>query len=76
MNKTLIDNSANLKMVSVLRECISMPEMDTIRIATGYWDIPGTALVVNELQGFLDREGTKLSNNKKITWYDFMYRSS
>ena len=60
MNKTLIDNSANLKMVSVLRECISMPEMDTIRIATGYWDIPGTALVVNELQGFLDREGTKL----------------
>ena len=60
MNKTLIDNSANLKMVSVLRECISMPEMDTIRIATGYWDIPGTALVVNELQEFLNREGTKL----------------
>lgn len=47
-------------MVSVLRECISMPEMDTIRIATGYWDIPGTALVVDELQSFLDREGTKL----------------
>lgn len=60
MNKTLIDNSANLKMVSVLRECISMPEMDTIRIATGYWDIPGTALVVDELQAFLEREGTKL----------------
>lgn len=60
MNKTLIDNSANLKMVSVLRECISMPEMDTIRIATGYWDIPGTALVANELQEFLAREGTKL----------------
>ncbi len=60
MNKTLIDNSANLKMVSVLRECISMPEMDTIRIATGYWDIPGTALVVSELQEFLSREGTKL----------------
>lgn len=60
MNKTLIDNSANLKMVSVLRECISMPEMDTIRIATGYWDIPGTALVVSELQEFLHREGTKL----------------
>lgn len=60
MNKTLIDNSANLKMVSVLRECISMPEMDTIRIATGYWDIPGTALVVSELQEFLERKGTKL----------------
>ena len=60
MNKTLIDNSANLKMVSVLRECISMTEMDTIRIATGYWDIPGTALVVDELQKFLERDGSKL----------------
>ena len=54
------DNSANLKMVSVLRECISMTEMDTIRIATGYWDIPGTALVVDELQKFLERDGSKL----------------
>lgn len=60
MNKTLIDNSTNLKMVSVLRECISMTEMDTIRIATGYWDIPGTALVVDELQKFLERDGSKL----------------
>lgn len=60
MNKTLIDNSTYLKMVSVLRECISMPEMDTIRIATGYWDIPGTALVVEELQKFLEREDAKL----------------
>lgn len=37
-----------------------MPEMDTIRIATGYWDIPGTALVVNELKEFLSRDGAKL----------------
>ncbi len=60
MNKTLIDNSANLKMVGALKECISMPEVDTIRIATGYWDIPGTALVVKELQEFLNRDGAKL----------------
>lgn len=60
MNKTLIDNSANLKMVTALKECISIPEMDTIRIATGYWDIPGTALVVNELKEFLSRDGAKL----------------
>lgn len=60
MNKTLIDNSANLKMVDVLNECIRMPEMDTIRIATGYWDIPGTALVIGELEKFLNYPGTKL----------------
>lgn len=60
MNKTLIDNSANLKMVTVLKGCISAPEMDTIRIATGYWDIPGTALIIDELTSFLDREGTQL----------------
>ncbi len=60
MNKTLIDNSANLKMVNVLKECISTPEMNTIRIATGYWDIPGMALVIDELSAFLNREGTKL----------------
>ena len=60
MNKTLIDNSANLKMVNVLKECISQPEMDTIRIATGYWDIPGTALVVDEVQEFLNRDNAKL----------------
>lgn len=60
MNKTLIDNSANLKMVNVLKECISQPEMDTIRIATGYWDIPGTALVVDEVQEFLNGDNAKL----------------
>jgi len=60
MNKTLIDNSTHLKMVGVLKECIRMPEMDTIRIATGYWDIPGTALVADELREFLQREGTTL----------------
>lgn len=60
MNKTLIDNSANLKMVSVLKDCISAPEMDTVRIATGYWDIPGTALIIDELTSFLNREGSQL----------------
>ena len=60
MNKTLIDNSANLKMVDTLKECISTQGMDTIRIATGYWDITGTALVVDELEKFLAIEGNKL----------------
>lgn len=60
ITKTLIDNSSNLKMVNVLKECIATPEMDTIRIATGYWDIPGTALVIDELSDFLSHEGKKV----------------
>ena len=60
INKILIDNSANLKMVNTLRECISTSGTDTIRIATGYWDVPGTALVVGELKTFLEKEGSKL----------------
>ena len=60
MNKTLIDNSANLKMVNALRECISASGTTTIRIATGYWDIPGTSLVVEQLKEFLEKEGTRL----------------
>ena len=47
-------------MVDKLRACISTPETDTIRIATGYWDIPGTALVMEQLKAFLDKDGSKL----------------
>lgn len=57
---TLIDNSANLKMVSTLKECIMDSDIDTIRIATGYWDIPGMALLKDELRQFLCRKGTQL----------------
>ncbi|MBR4677740.1 MAG: DEAD/DEAH box helicase family protein [Bacteroidales bacterium] len=60
MTNTLIDNSAHLKMVDTLRECINTPEIDTIRIATGYWDIPGTALILEALETFLQRDNTKL----------------
>lgn len=60
MNKTLIDNSANLKMVNVLKQCISTPEINNIRIATGFWDVPGIALVIDELTAFLEKGNTKL----------------
>lgn len=60
MNKTLIDNSVNIKMVDVLKDCITTPDTDTIRIATGYWDIPGTALIIKELSQFLDGDKAKL----------------
>lgn len=60
MNKTLIDNSVNIKMVDVLKDCITTPDTDTIRIATGYWDIPGTALIIKELSQFLNGDKAKL----------------
>lgn len=60
MNKTLIDNSGNLKMVNTLNACISDPSINTIRIATGYWDIPGMALLSDKLREFLNREDAKL----------------
>ena len=47
-------------MVYALKACLSAQGTDTIRIATGYWDLPGFALIADELSAFLDREGTKL----------------
>lgn len=61
MQNTLIDNSSeNLTMTNILRRCISTPGLVEMKIATGYWDIPGIALVVKELNSFLAREDTKL----------------
>lgn len=62
MNKTLIDNSENLKMVDKLKECINGNDrkINTIRIATGYWDIPGMALVADDLKAFLERKDATL----------------
>lgn len=60
MNKTLIDNSENLKMVDKLGECIDDTRINTIRIATGYWDIPGMALIADKLKSFLSRDNAKL----------------
>lgn len=60
MNKTLIDNSENLKMVDKLSECIDDTNINTIRIATGYWDIPGMALIADKLKNFLSRNNAKL----------------
>lgn len=60
IGNTLLDNSENLKMVDTLRKCISDKDVNIIRIATGYWDIPGMALLKDELKDYLDREGTIL----------------
>ena len=61
MNNTLIDNSTDaLSMQTYLKQCIGKEGIDHIRIATGYWDVPGMALVADELRAFLEREGTRL----------------
>ena len=60
-NSTLIDNSSDaLKMVSVVGNLIDAPQCKLLRIATGYWDIPGTSLLLSQLQNFLQQEGTKV----------------
>ncbi|BBA29841.1 helicase-related protein [Prevotella melaninogenica] len=61
MHNNLIDNSSDaLSMQSYIKRCILAEGIDKIQIATGYWDIPGMALVLNELTSFLERDGTSL----------------
>ena len=52
MTNALLDNSDNFKLVSKIRELISLPYCDEILIATGYWDLPGMALLYDELKAF------------------------
>ncbi len=60
LQNTLIDNSENLKLVDTLKELILNPNIEQIKIASGYWDLPGTSLVVSELTSFLERDGANL----------------
>lgn len=58
---TLIDNSVQgIYMRDVLKHFLMSEDFKTIKIATGFWDIPGMAEVKEELRNFLEREGTKL----------------
>lgn len=60
LSNTLIDNTDKLKMAAYLRRCIEEKDINTIQIATGYWDVPGMTLVTEELKAFLERDGTQL----------------
>lgn len=61
MNNTLIDNSTEqLSMQTALNKCLSQDCFQTVSIATGYWDMPGLALIVDQLEAFLKMDGTKL----------------
>ncbi len=60
LQNTLIDNSDNLKLVDTLKQLIKNPSITEIKIASGYWDLPGTSLVVEELKEFLNKDGSNL----------------
>lgn len=61
MNNTLIDNSSEqLSMLRTLKVCLASEDIQTVRIATGYWDLPGLALLTDDIKSFLQKEGTKL----------------
>ena len=47
-------------MVSTLRECLTSENVKSVRIATGYWDIPGLALLTDEITSFLSKADTQL----------------
>jgi len=61
MNDKLIDNSSEILMMrNILKKCFSNEDITTVRIATGYWDIPGLSLLTEEIRRFLEKDGTKL----------------
>ncbi len=61
MNNTLIDNSTEqLSILKTINDCLSQDCFQTISIATGYWDMLGLALIVDQLESFLKKDGTKL----------------
>lgn len=60
MTNTLIDNSDNLKLVDTIKDILKNQQINQIDIATGYWDIPGTSILAEELDNFLEKNGTKL----------------
>lgn len=61
MKNKLIDNSTDqLSMLNTIKACLTQEGLEMVSIATGYWDIPGLSLVVDELESFLKKDGTKL----------------
>ena len=59
LRRTLIDNSPEgYNMTEVLKECLKDKNVTEVYIATGFWDLRGTALIYDELAEFLAREGS------------------
>ena len=60
LSNTLIDNSENLKLIDTINEIIAEPKINEICIATGYWDLKGTALITDTLLQFLEKNDAKV----------------
>ena len=58
LKKTLIDNSENLQLVKTLHTLFEKTEITQAMIATGFWDIPGTVLLCDDLINFFSRSNT------------------
>ncbi|MBN1199676.1 MAG: DEAD/DEAH box helicase family protein [Bacteroidales bacterium] len=55
----LIDNTRDeYQLGALLRECLLNPSFSEISIASGYWDLPGMADLLPELDAFLSRPDT------------------
>ena len=59
MEKILIDNS-NALMSDILNKCLLSDNCNTVRIATGYWDLLGTEMLKDSLEYFLSKNDAKL----------------
>ncbi len=61
MKNKLIDNSTEqLSMLNTIKACLTQEGLEMVSIATGYWDIPGLSLVIDELESFLKKDDAKL----------------
>ena len=60
IKSTLLDNSPSFKVVDKIKQLIKEDDVNQILIATGYWDIPGTALIAEELSDFLGKDGKSI----------------
>lgn len=56
-SNTLLDNSVQFKMVDYLTALLRDERYTELRIATGYWDLPGTKLLYEPLKEFFERGG-------------------
>lgn len=57
LNNTLLDNSDSFCMAEYVKAVLNDPQCTEVKIATGYWDLPGMKLIYDELKGFLERGG-------------------
>lgn len=61
MHNILIDNSSDsLSMATYIKRCLSIEGIDTVQIATGYWDVLGMSILIDEFSKFLEQDGARL----------------